>query len=96
MISNVIWILGNQMMKGRRQKLENISDLQYADRIEIFRQIGIDELNNVRLDIFDSIATSHYGEFLNFCNKVYEEKDRIKSVSCAFENDRLSFDIDYL
>lgn len=96
MISIVIWILGNQMMKGRRQKLENISDLQYADRIEIFRQIGIDELNNVCLDIFDSIATSHYGEFLNFCNKVYEEKDRIKSVSCALENDRLSFDIDYL
>ena len=73
----------------------DISSLQVPDRIEIFRHLAVDEFDKVRLDIFDSIAGNHFHEFLKFCDKVFKEKDKINSVSCTLEDDRLQFNIDY-
>lgn len=72
-----------------------ISELETADRIEIFKHIALDESEEIRDDILDAIASNHYHTFLNFCNSVFAEKTRIKSVYCTLKDDNLSLNIEY-
>ena len=72
-----------------------ISDLIVADRIEIFRHLAVDDLDEVQINILDSIASKHLHAFTDFCNKVFEEKDIIENISCTLENDTLHFEINY-
>ena len=72
-----------------------ISDLIVADRIEIFKHLAVDELNEVQISILDSIASNHLQTFIDFCNKVFEEKDLIDNISCTLEDDNLHFEINY-
>ena len=76
--------------------MTSISELETADRIEIFKHIAVDELNEVRLDILDLIASKHFQTFTDFCDKVFSEKDKIKNVSCSIIDDELFFDIEYV
>ena len=82
-------------MERRCLQVESISNLSNADRVEIFKHIAVDELNGVRLDILDSIAAKHFRSFLDFCDKVFSEKDLIENVSCTLESDELHFNIIY-
>lgn len=75
--------------------MENLSGLVVADRVEIFKHLAVDELDGVRLDILDSIAAKHLQSFLDFCDKVFSEKDSIESVSCTLNGDELQFDVNY-
>lgn len=75
--------------------MENISGLANADRVEIFKQIAVDELDCVKLDILDSIASKHFHSFLDFCDKVFSEKENIVDISCTLSNDELQFNINY-
>ena len=75
--------------------MESISELATADRVEIFKHIAVDELNGVRLNILDSIASKHFHTFLDFCDKVFSEKELIDTVSCTLENDELHFNVTY-
>ena len=75
--------------------MENISGLVNADRVEIFKQLAVDELDGVRLDILNSIASKHFHTFLDFCDKVFSERDSIEDVSCTLEGDDLQFNITY-
>ena len=75
--------------------MDSISTLQCADRVEIFRHIAVDELDGVQLDILGSIASNHFQSFLDFCDRVFSEKDLINDISCTLEGDQLHFHIDY-
>lgn len=75
--------------------MESISELINADRVEIFRHLAVDELDGVHLNILDSIASKHFHSFLDFCDKVFSEKDSIEDVSCTLEGDTLQFNINY-
>lgn len=75
--------------------MENISELNNADRVEIFKHLAVDELNGVQLNILESIASKHFHAFLDFCDKVFNEKDLIEDVSCTLENEELQFNIRY-
>jgi len=75
--------------------MENISELKNADRVEIFKHLAVDELSGVQLNILESIACKHFHQFLDFCDKVFNEKDSIQDVSCTLENDELHFIINY-
>lgn len=75
--------------------MESISELVNADRIEIFKHLAVDELSGVQLDILDSIASKHFHKFLDFCDKVFSEKELIENVSCTLESDELHFNINY-
>jgi hypothetical protein len=75
--------------------MESISRLKNADRVEIFKHLAVDELDEVRLNILDSIASKHLQAFVGFCDKVFSEKDIIEDVSCTLEGDDLQFNIIY-
>lgn len=75
--------------------MESISGLVNADRVEIFKHLAVDDLYGVKLDILDSIASKHFKAFLEFCDKVFSEKDMIEDVSCTLEDDELQFNIVY-
>ena len=75
--------------------MESISELNNADRVEIFKHLAVDELSGVQMDILDSIAAKHFRAFLDFCDKVFSEKDLIETISCTLEGDELQFNIDY-
>ena len=72
-----------------------ISTLSCANRVEIFRHLAVDASGDVDLHILDSIACEHYHAFLEFCDKVFEEKDRISNISCALQDQNLEFNIQY-
>ena len=76
-------------------QMQSISELVHADRVEIFRHLAVDELDGVRLNILDSIASKHFHSFLDFCDKVFDEKDSIQDVSCTLEGNELQFHIEY-
>lgn len=75
--------------------MDLLSNLQVADRINIFRQIAVNELNDIRVDILDSIATSHFNEFNDFCDRVFKERDKIDTISCSIIDGDLEFSINY-
>ena len=82
-------------IERRCAQMESISGLKNADRVEIFRHLAVDELDEVRLDILDSIASKHFQSFLDFCDKVFSEKESIEEVSCTLQDDNLQFNIIY-
>lgn len=73
----------------------SVSELTCADRVEIFKHLAVDELAGIRLDILDSIASKHFHSFVDFCDKVFSEKDLIQDISCSIVDDELQFDIIY-
>ena len=74
----------------------DISSLQSADRVEIFRHLAVDESGNVDGRILKSIVCENFDAFLGFCDKVFEEKDSIDELSCTINsNDQLEFGIQY-
>ena len=75
--------------------MKDISRLVNADRVEIFKHLAVDELDGVQLEILNSIASKHFHTFLDFCDKVYSERDNIENISCTLEGDDLLFNIAY-
>ena len=75
--------------------MESISGLVIADRVEIFKHLAVDELDGVRVNILDSIASKHFHSFLDFCDKVFSERDLIANISCTLLEDQLHFEIEY-
>ena len=77
-------------------KMKDLSALQCADRVEIFRQLAANDRNEVDIEIIDSVAGERYQAFLDFCDKVYKEKDKISSIFCKKDADKqVSFHIHY-
>ena len=74
--------------------VSDISNLQCADKIEIFRHIAVSGGNDLNLDVLDSIATSQNHAFLDFCEKVYRERDKINDIS--YDLKEHLFKIDYI
>ena len=75
--------------------MESISGLVNADRVEIFKHLAVDSSEGIQLDILDSIASKHFHPFLNFCDKVFNEKNEIEDISCSLKGDELQFNITY-
>ena len=74
-----------------------ISTIKYANRVEIFKHLAVDELDGtVNLKILNSIACDNYHAFLEFCDQVYQDKDRIKEISCTVRGRRCRFNADYI
>lgn len=70
--------------------------LSGTSRTDIFHDIAVDELTNmINMDILASISAKNYQRFIDFCDKVTEEKNAILSVSCVLENEELEFFIKY-
>lgn len=70
--------------------------LSDTSRISIFHDLAVDELTNmINMDILASISAVNYERFIDFCEKVTAEKERIVSVSCILENNNLEFFINY-
>ena len=76
-------------------QMGSISELVHADRLEIFKHLAVDELDGVHLNILDSIASKHFHSFLDFCDKVFDERELIQDVSCTLLADELQFHIEY-
>lgn len=69
---------------------------ELTSRIDVFREVAVDKMTNaVNSEIFESIAEDQYDEFIRFCEQCAAEKDNIKDVSCALENGKLDFSINY-
>lgn len=67
-----------------------------TSRIDIFHDLAVDDLTNmINMDILASISAENYQRFIDFCDKVTEEKNTILSVSCILENEELEFFIKY-
>ena len=76
--------------------LEDISSLQSADRVEIFRHLADNGEEGINVNILNSIACDNFHSFIDFCDKVFAEKDRIEDISATInENDQLEFNISY-
>lgn len=77
--------------------MTEISSLRSADRVEIFRHLAVDQPNDgVNVEILDSIACDNFHTFLDFCDKVFAEKDRIEEVSASLNDEnQLTFNIQY-
>ena len=75
--------------------MENISALEYADRVEIFRHLAVDESGEINLELMDDIAFTHFHSFLEFCDRVFNEKDAILSISVSGKGESLQFNIEY-
>ena len=76
--------------------MEDISSLRSADRVEIFRHLADDGNDGIDANILNSIACDNFHSFIDFCDKVFAEKDRIKDISATInENDQLEFNISY-
>lgn len=70
--------------------------LSGTSRVDIFRKVAVDNISNqVDPQILNMIAEDQYTEFIDFCDRVTEEKNKISDVSCAIVNGRLSFAINY-
>ena len=76
--------------------LEDISSLQSADRVEIFRHLADDGTNGIDTRILDSIACDNFHSFIDFCDRVFAEKEQIEDISATInEDDQLEFNIIY-
>lgn len=77
--------------------MAEISSLRNADRVEIFRHLAVDQPDGgVNANILNSIACDNFHTFLDFCDKVFAEKDRIEEVSATLDdNNQLTFNIQY-
>ena len=74
----------------------NQCGLSGTSRTDIFPDIAVDELTQmINMDILASISATNYQKFIDFCDKVVEEKDSIISVSCVLEDGELEFFINY-
>ena len=74
----------------------DISSLENADRVEIFRHLAADDSNSVDVNILASIACDNFHTFLDFCDKVFAEKDQIEDVTASLnEDNQLTFNIVY-
>lgn len=70
--------------------------LSGTSRTDIFHDVAVDELTQmINMDILASISATNYQKFIDFCDKVVEEKDLIISVSCVLEDGELEFFINY-
>lgn len=75
--------------------MASISSLKTADRVEIFRHIAVSELDGVSEEILSHISAEKFHAFHEFCEQVFQEKDKIEDVSCSIEDGELKFNIDY-
>ena len=76
--------------------MSDISDLKSADRVEIFKHLAVNESDGVNVQILESIACDNFHTFLEFCDTVFDNKDRIDNISCSIDSDnKLKFDIEY-
>lgn len=74
----------------------DISSLENADRVEIFRHLAADGSDGVNANILASIACDNFHTFLDFCDKVFAEKDRIEDISATINKEnQLTFNISY-
>jgi hypothetical protein len=84
------------LTKGGEVAVGDISSLESADRIEIFRHIAADGSDGVNANMLASIACDNFHTFLDFCDRVFAEKDSIEDVSATLDEDnQLTFNIIY-
>lgn len=75
---------------------EIVCGLSGTSRIDIFHDLAVDELTNmINMELLASISADNYQRFIEFCDQVEAEKEKINSVSCILENDSLEFFINY-
>lgn len=73
-----------------------LSDLSTANKLVIFRELAVDNDNYIDSLVLDKIClTDNYNEFLNFCDKVYSDKDKINEISYTCIDNQLRFLITY-
>lgn len=76
--------------------LTNIRGLSGTSRIDIFHDIAVDQLTNmIDMDILASISADNYQRFIDFCDQVSAEKDKVLSVSCTLVQGKLDFFTQY-
>lgn len=76
--------------------MTKVSDLEIADRIEIFRHLAVDDLESVDRNILDLLAEKNLQGYLDFCDKVFSEKNLIQDISCEITDGELKFNINYI
>ena len=75
--------------------MDDLTALQNADRVEIFRHLAV-ESEEVDENILSSIACDSFHAFLDFCDKVFSERERIEEISCSRSSEnQLQFNIKY-
>jgi len=72
-----------------------ISELSIADRLLIFKELAVDKDNYIDSLVLDKIClTDNYNSFLEFCDTVYSNKDKINEISYTCIDNQLHFLID--
>ena len=70
--------------------------LNGSSRIDVFRAVGVDQdTNQVDNRVLGAVSDQDYDAFMELCDKVAAEFDKIKSVSCKMGRTRAKFDIEY-
>ena len=73
-----------------------ISALTNPNRVEIFKHLAVTEPDRkINMRVFNSILGDNYNSFLGFCDQVFEERSRIRDISCTVRGTRCKFNIEY-
>lgn len=65
--------------------------IDLSNRIELFRHLTIDELNNINDELFKELLSDFYSKFIDTCDYINQNKNKIVSVSCFIENGEIYF-----
>lgn len=75
---------------------EAASPIPLNDRIDIFRQLNVDDLRTPgTASLFEGLMTIYYDDFVKFCDDVEASpnRDSITGISCYIKNERIYFDV---
>lgn len=74
--------------------LDNEIDL--SNRMDLFRHLTSEELtSSVNEAIFKSLLVDSYDKFVEACDYVKQNKNKVSSVSCFIENGDIQFTYSY-
>ena len=75
-------------------QLDKEKDL--SNRMELFRHLTSDDFNSdINEAIFKGLLEDHYDKFVEACDYVKTNKEKIASVSCFIENGEVHFTYAY-
>jgi hypothetical protein len=78
--------------------MDNVTESSdYSSRISVFRQLTTDKLTNaINEDIFRGLLDEFYDQFVETCEYVKANAEKIKYISCYIENAEIKFDFEYV
>lgn len=72
--------------------------INYSNRIELFRSLTVDELNNeVFADVFSALLDKNYDDFVGLCEHIKKRNELISDISVFLsDTGEVHFDIAFV